>query len=216
VDSWRQCESEQAQLPQPNVLGGACCSSRHEVVFPVLLTSATPQLIVFVLLVGTASHSFPVVPETMGSTASHSSTPLRPPSPSTAPAAPYAAAEVCPRCGGAPHCMQPDASCSHYVQVSICVGPGAGPRSPNVIHWGDGVWQLTTRCGCVTAACSHSTGRDRVIIPAGARVWFECPCCGLLFGSVADFGRHDCASERGGGVGESSESAASGVAASRA
>jgi len=215
MDSRHQCESERAQLPPPNVLWGACCSSRHEVVFPVLLTSATPQLIVCVLLGGTGPHSFPVVPATMGSTAPHSSTPLRSPSPSTAPAAPYAAAEACPRCGGAPHCMQPDASGSHHVQVSICIGPGAVPRSPAVIHRGDGVWQLTARCGCVTAACSHSAGRDRVIIPAGARVWFECPCCGLLFGSVADFGRHDCAFERGGGVGGSSESAASGVAASR-
>jgi len=111
----------------------------------------------------------------LGVLSHHSSTPLRPPSPSTAPAAPHPAAEVCPQCGGAPHSMQPNSSVSHYAQVSIYVVSGTVPRRPVVIYLGDSVRQLTARCGCVNADCSHSIGRDRFSIPPGARIWYECP-----------------------------------------
>jgi len=200
---------------QPSVLRGACCSSSHEAVFLVLLKSVKPQSILPVLTGGTARHNFPVFRPTMASTAPHSSTRLAHPPPPTAPAAPHATAEVCPRCGGAPRLMQPNVPGPHHVHVSICGGPGAVYVSPAVVHCGDDVWKLPAPCGCAPAVYSHSTGQDRVFIPPGARVWFECPCCGLLFGSVADFGRHDCASESGVGVGGSTASATSDRAASR-
>ena len=152
---------------------------------------------------------------TLSSSGTHSTTPPAPEAPAPALAATRSGDVLCSACGGVLDHNRFDDPPSQHVRISIRVGHCAVSSSGALLHVGDDPWKLGARCVCASAACINGGGGGRVVIPPGARVWFECPSCGLLFGSVADFGRHDCAAQRCGGVGGSSGNSASGRAASR-
>jgi len=153
---------------------------------------------------------------TMSSSGTHSKMPPAPEPSAPSSGASHHADEFCSTCGAVLHRTRTDDPASQYVHVSVRFGPCAVSSSGGAaLHVGNDAWQLGARCMCPSALCTSGEGGGRVRIPPGARVWFECPSCGLLFGSVADFDRHDCRSQGSCGAVCSSGMATSGRGSSR-
>jgi len=151
----------------------------------------------------------------MSSSGTHSMIPPAPEPSAPSSGTAHPADEFCSTCRAVLHRSRTDDPASQYVHVSVRFGPWAVSSSGGaVLHVGNHR-KLGARCMCPSAACTSGEGGGRVRIPSGARVWFECPSCGLLFGSVADFDRHDCRAQGSGGVVASSGMATSGTASSR-
>ena len=162
------------------------------------------------------SSSSPLALSTMSSPDTHSMIPPAPEPPAASSGAAPPADQISATCGGGvPHRSRTDDRASQHVHVSVRVGPCAVSSSGAVPHVGDHAWKQGARCVCPSSPCAIGGGGVRVRIPPGARVWFECPSCGLLFGSVADFGRHECGAPGSGGVGGSPRTCTSGRASSR-
>jgi len=81
---------------------------------------------------------------------------------------------------------------------------GASPQSTGVGDnaWADG-YSARTRPGGASASPTSGAGRVpvAVVVPPGARVWFECPRCGCHYRSGDDYVAHVCQPYKGKGKG---------------
>ena len=79
---------------------------------------------------------------------------------------------------------------------------GASPQSTGV---GDNAWaddySARTRPGGASASPTSAAGRVpvAVVVPPGARVWFECPQCGCHYRSGDNYAAHVCQTYKGKG-----------------